>query len=105
MEEGPKLHWFRDYKIYWGIYLLINMLQAVLTVYQYGATWGLIVSFTLFLIIYIALNNVIAGIIFLLTWPARRNFLFSRYIKILIAFAAVYFLSQFISFIVPFFQD
>ncbi len=105
MQDTVQTHWFRNYKMYWGVYLLINMLQATLTVYQYGAPWGLIVSFTLFLIIYIALNNVVAGIIFLLTWPARRNFLFSRYIKILIAFSAVYFLSQFISFIVPFFQD
>jgi hypothetical protein len=105
MEENPKTHWVRNYKMYWGAYLLINMLQATLTVHQFGARWGLLVSFTLFLIIYIALNNVVAGIIFLLTWPARRNFLFSRYIKILLAFSAVYFLSQFISYIIPFFQD
>lgn len=96
-------HWFKDYKGYWGGFLLLIIAQAWLTSSQ--TPWPPLVSFLIFFGAYLVLNVVVAIIILLLTWPARRNFHFSRFIKLLIAFSAVYFLSQLIAFMVPYFRD
>jgi hypothetical protein len=103
MQEIPKAHWFRDYKMYWGAFLLINMLQAALTTYL--TPWPPVTTFFIFFGAYLALNISVSAILLVLTWPARRNLSFSRFIKLLIAFSAIYFLSQLIAFLVPYFQD
>lgn len=95
-------HWFKDYKAYWGGFLLLVIAQAGLTSSQ--TPWQPVVSFLIFFGAYLVLNLVVSVIILVLTWPARRNFHFSRYIKLLIAFSAVYFLSQLIAVLVTYFQ-
>ncbi|HMV10640.1 MAG TPA: hypothetical protein PK325_10465 [Cyclobacteriaceae bacterium] len=95
-------HWFRDYGAYWIAYLLTIVLQAVITESQLPeptVTW-----FFIFLGGFFVINILVAFLILLLTWPARRNLAFSRYIKILIAFSAVYVLSQLIAAAVVYFQ-
>lgn len=97
-------HWFKDHKEYWGGFLLIVLAQAALTTYQTPATWNRISTFFIFSGAYIVINLFVAGVIMLLTWPVRKDFAFSRFIKILIAFAAVYGISQLISVLVVHFK-
>lgn len=99
-----KEHWFNDYKQHWGGFILIVLAQAGLSTYQTPATWNKISTFFIFFGAYILINLAVAGIIMLLTWPVRRNFHFSRFIKVLIAFAAVYGISQVISVLVVYYQ-
>lgn len=97
-------HWFSDHKQYWGGFLLIVLAQAALSTYQAPPAWNKILTFFIFFGAYVVINLVVAVIIMLLTWPVRRDFAFSRFIKILIAFAAVYAISQLISVLVVHFQ-
>ena len=97
-------HWFKDHKEYWGGFLLIVLAQAALSTYQAPATWNKIFTFSMFFGAYVIINLVVAGIIMLFTWPVRKDFAFSRFIKILIAFGAVYGISQLISVLVVYFQ-
>ncbi len=96
-----KEHWFKDYKQHWGIFLLIVLAQAVVLAYQTAVTAGMMAVFFVFLLL---INLTVAGMIMVLTWPVRRNFHFSRFIKILIAFAAVYGISQLIAVLVVYFK-
>lgn len=99
--QNPK-HWFNDYRGYWAVYLLMIAVQAGLTVSQLREP-----TFAWYLIFYgafLIINAVVAVIILLLTWPARRNLDFSRYIKILIAFSAVYVLSQLLAVLIAYLQ-
>lgn len=102
MVDQQKEHWFRDYKGYWGGFLLLVVAQAWLTAAQ--TSWPPLAAFLIFFGIYLLLNIIVSVIILLLTWPAKRNLHFSRYIKLLIAFAGVYFLSQLIAVLVTYFQ-
>lgn len=95
-------HWLKGYKKYWVAFLLLLVAQAGLTVWQ--TSWPKLTWFFIFLVTYLIIHVIVALIILLLTWPVRRNFDFSRYIKILIAFSAVYFISQSIALIVTYFQ-
>lgn len=95
-------HWFKDYKEYWGGFLVLIIAQAWLTVSQ--TSWPKVTWFFIFFGAYLIINIIVAFIILLLTWPVRRNLDFSRYIKMLIAFSAVYFISQLIAFLVYYFQ-
>jgi hypothetical protein len=96
-----KTHWFTDYKLYWGSFLLLIIAQAWLTVAQ--TSWSKVPWFFVFLGAYLVINLLVALLILFLTWPARRNLDFSRYMKLLIAFSAVYFISQIIALLVPYF--
>lgn len=98
---SARKHWFKDYKAYWGGFLLLIMAQAYLTVLQ--TSWPVVVFF-IFFAAYSIINVVVAYVILLLTWPVRRNLDFSRYIKMLIAFSAVYFISQVIAVLVTYYQ-
>lgn len=97
-----KQHWFKDHKEYWGGFLLLIIAQAWLTASR--PQDGKVAWFLIFFGAYLIINVFVAVIILLLTWPVRRNLNFSRYIKILIAFSAVYFISQLIAFLVVYFQ-
>ncbi len=102
MTEQHQKHWLKDYKGYWIGYVLIVFLQAVVTDFQ---MWKpSVISFFVFLGSFFVINIVVAFLILLLTWPARRNLAFSRYIKILIAFSAVYILSELIAATIVYFQ-
>lgn len=102
MSDPNRQHWFKDYKEYWGGFLLLIIAQAWLTVSQ--TSWSKVAWFFIFFGAYMIINVIVALIILLLTWPVRRSLDVSRYIKILIAFSAVYFISQLIAFLVPYFQ-
>jgi hypothetical protein len=97
-------HWFKEYRHYWGGFIIIVLAQAAMSTYQAPESWDTVTTFFLFFAAYLVVNLVVAGIIMLLTWPVRRNFDFSRFIKTLIAFAAVYGISQLISIAVVYFQ-
>jgi len=99
---AARQHWFKDYKEYWGGYLLLIIAQAWLTVSQ--TSWPKVTWFFIFFGAYLIINLAVSFIILLLTWPVRKNLDFSRYVKTLIAFSAVYFLSQLIAFVVSYFQ-
>jgi hypothetical protein len=102
MAEEYQKHWFKDYKAYWAAYLSIIVVQAAVTLYQFPkptVDWYFIL-FGAFLLI----NVIVALLILLLTWPARRNLAFSRYIKILIAFSSVYVLSQLVAALIVYLQ-
>lgn len=77
------------------------MAQSGLSVLQ--TSWPLFVFF-IFFAAYSMINVVVAYVILLLTWPVRRNLDFSRYIKMLIAFSAVYLISQVIAVLVEYNQ-
>jgi hypothetical protein len=102
MSDPDRKHWFKDYKEYWGAFLLLVIAQAWLTVAQ--TSWPKVTWFFVFFGAYLIINLIVALIILLLTWPVRRNLDFSRYIKMLIAFSAVYFISQLIAFLVLYFE-
>lgn len=101
--NSEQKHWFKDYKQYWGGFLLLIIAQAGLTTYL--TPWPPVITFFIFFGSYLILNLAVSAIILVLTWPAKRNFHFSRFIKLLIAFSAIYFLSQLIAFLVPYFQE
>jgi hypothetical protein len=103
-ENSNSEHWFQDYKTYWAAFLAIVLLQAGLTAYTLRLAWSPLQSFFILFFVFVALNNLVSVIILVLTWPARRNFNFSRYIKILIAFSAIYFISVIISAGVTFYR-
>lgn len=102
MAEVNPQHWFSEHKQYWGGFLLLILAQAWLTVMQ--TSWPKVTWFFIFFGAYLIINGIVAVIILLLTWPVRRNLSFSRYIKILIAFSAVYLISQVIAIVVPYIQ-
>lgn len=102
MTESNRQHWFNDHKQYWGGFLLLTIAQAWLTVLQ--TSWPKVTWFFIFFGAYLIINIIVALVILLLTWPVRRNLSFSRYIKILIAFSAVYLISQVIAILVPYIQ-
>lgn len=102
MIDPERNHWFKDHKTYWTAFLLLIVAQAQATAVQ--TPWPLLASFLIFFGAYLILNVIVSVIILLLTWPAKRNLHFSRYIKILIAFSAVYFLSQLIALLVSYFR-
>lgn len=102
MADSNRQHWFKDYKEYWGGFLLLIIAQAWLTASQ--TSWPKVAGFFIFFGAYLIINVIVAIGILLLTWPVRRNLDFSRYIKILIAFSAVYSISQLIAFLVSYFQ-
>lgn len=102
MANQQREHWFNDYKGYWGGFILLVAGQAWITSAQ--TSWPPLAAFLIFFGIYLLVNVLVALIILLLTWPAKRNLYFSRYIKLLIAFGAVYFLSQVIAVLVTYFQ-
>lgn len=102
MADRQTEHWFKNYQSYWGGFLLLIVGQAVVTSYQmYKPT---IEAFLILFGVYLVLNVIVSVIILLLTWPAKRNLHFSRYIKLLIAFSAVFFLSQGITSVITYFQ-
>lgn len=102
MPDRSRLQWFNDYKIYWLVYVLLVAGQAWMTVSQ--TSWPKVKWFTVFFAGYLIIHLVVALLILLLTWPVRRNLEFARYMKILIAFSAVFFLSQLITVVVAYFQ-
>lgn len=102
MSDPGRKHWLKDHKEYWGGFLLLIIAQAGLTAAQ--TSWPKVAWFFIFFGAYLVINVIVAVIILLLTWPVRRNFDFSRYLKILIAFSAVYFISQLIAFLIPYFR-
>lgn len=102
MTEQSAKHWLKDYAGYWIAYVLIVILQAIVTEFQMWKASA--VSFFIFLGGFFVINLVVAALILLLTWPARRNLAFSRYMKILIAFSVVYVVSQLIAAVVVYFQ-
>lgn len=102
MTDSERNHWFKDHKLYWGSFLLLIIGQAWVTASV--TSWPRVSAFLIFFGIYLVLNVVVSVAILLLTWPVRRNFHFSRYIKILVAFAGIYFLSQVIAFVVTYLQ-
>lgn len=95
MSDSGRQDWFKNHKAYWGGFLLLILAQAWLTVSQ--TSWPKVKWFFIFFGAYLIVNVIVALIILLLTWPVRRNLDFSRYIKILIAFSTVYFISQLIA--------
>lgn len=103
MSDPTQKHWLKDYKQYWGGFLLLIIAQAWLTVSQ--TSWPKVEWFFIFFGAYVIINALVALVILLLTWPVRKNLDFSRFIKILIAFSAVYFISQLIAFLVPYIQQ
>src|SRR5687768_11541698 len=103
MSDPNRQHWFNDHKEYWGGFILLIIAQAWLTVAQ--TSCPKVAWFFIFFGAYLIINVMVAVIILLLTWPVRRNLHFSRYIKILIAFSAVYFISQLIAVLVTYFQE
>jgi hypothetical protein len=102
MSDPNRQHWFKDHKEYWGGFLLLIIAQAGLTLAQ--TSRPKVAWFFIFFGAYLIINVIVAFIILLLTWPARRNLDFSRYIKLLIAFSAVYMISQLIAILVTYFQ-
>lgn len=102
MSDPGRKHWLKDHKEYWGGFLLLIIAQAGLTAAQ--TSWPKVAWFFIFFGAYLVINVIVAVIILLLTWPVRRNFDFPRYLKILIAFSAVYFISQLIAFLIPYFR-
>jgi hypothetical protein len=102
MIDPERNHWFKDHKGYWISFLLLIIAQAWITSRQ--TPWPPFAAWLIFFGAYLVINVLVSVIILVLTWPARRNFHFSRYIKILIAFAAVFFLSQLIAVLVAYFQ-
>lgn len=102
MSNPEREHWFKDHLGYWGGFLLLIIGQAGITTAQ--TSWPPFATFLIFFGSYLVINVIVSVIILLLTWPVRRNFDFSRYVKILIAFAAVFFLSQVIAALVTYFQ-
>lgn len=103
MPDQNRLNWFNHYKIYWLAYVLLVAGQAWITVLQ--TSWPRVKWFAIFLASYLIIHLVIAFLILLLTWPVRRNLEFARYMKILIAFSAVFFLSQLITVVIAYFQS
>lgn len=95
-------HWFKDHTAYWAGFLLLVIAQAAVTVAQ--TSWPKVAWFFIFFGAFIIINVFVALVILLLTWPVRRNLDFSRFIKILIAFSAVYLISQVIAIVVTYFQ-
>lgn len=102
MTDQHQKHWLKDHTGYWLAYVLIVFLQAFVTDFQMWEP-GLL-SFFVFLGSFFVINLAVAFLILLLTWPARRNLAFSRYIKILIAFSAVYISSQLIAAAIAYLQ-
>lgn len=100
--DNRKEHWFKDYKGYWAGFLLLVIGQAWLTSAQ--TSWPPLSAFLIFFGLYLVVNVVVSLLILLLTWPVKRNLHFSRYIKLLIAFGGVYFLSQVIAVLAIYFQ-